>query len=238
MSTPVTTGSASAAQALVDIFLSPRALFTALPAHRRWTWIALGLLVLFQTASVYVFFGPMSPDWLVEQQLASADIPANQMAQAKATMLQVAPYTAHIGAAMGVVATVVISALVALVMFAAERVLVPSRQSYGQWYAVTIWAQMPMLLNGLGLIVLSLLAASPDQPLSVANWASLNELLLGLPVGDAWYGWAEAFSLFFLWTIALFAIAIRTAKPVAWPRALALASLPYVLSFGIWALFI
>jgi len=238
MSTPVTTGSASAAQALVDIFLSPRALFTALPAHRRWTWIALGLLVLFQIASVYVFFGPMSPDWLVEQQLASADIPANQMAQAKATMLQVAPYTAHIGAAMGVVATVVISALVALVMFAAERVLVPSRQSYGQWYAVTIWAQMPMLLNGLGLIVLSLLAASPDQPLSVANWASLNELLLGLPVGDAWYGWAEAFSLFFLWTIALFAIAIRTAKPVAWPRALALASLPYVLSFGIWALFI
>ncbi len=238
MSTPVTTGSASAAQALVDIFLSPRALFTALPSHRRWTWIALGLLVLFQIASVYVFFGPMSPDWLVEQQLASADIPANQMAQAKATMLQVAPYTAHIGAAMGVVATVVISALVALVMFAAERVLVPSRQSYGQWYAVTIWAQMPMLLNGLGLIVLSLLAASPDQPLSVANWASLNELLLGLPVGDAWYGWAEAFSLFFLWTIALFAIAIRTAKPVAWPRALALASLPYVLSFGIWALFI
>lgn len=238
MSTPVTTGSASAAQALVDIFLSPRALFIALPAHRRWTWIALGLLVLFQIASVYVFFGPMSPDWLVEQQLASADIPANQMAQAKATMLQVAPYTAHIGAAMGVVATVVISALVALVMFAAERVLVPSRQSYGQWYAVTIWAQMPMLLNGLGLIVLSLLAASPDQPLSVANWASLNELLLGLPVGDAWYGWAEAFSLFFLWTIALFAIAIRTAKPVAWPRALALASLPYVLSFGIWALFI
>ncbi|MEZ5455289.1 MAG: YIP1 family protein [Lysobacteraceae bacterium] len=238
MSTPVTTGSASAAQALVDIFLAPRALFTALPAHRRWTWIALGLLVLFQIASVYVFFGPMSPEWLVDQQLASADIPENQMAQAKATMLQVAPYTAHIGAAMGAVATVVISALVALVLFAAERALVPSRQSYGQWYAVTIWAQMPMLLNALGLIVLSLLAASPDQPLSVANWASLNELLLGLPVGDAWYGWAEAFSLFFLWTIALFAIAIRTAKPVAWPRALALASLPYVLSFGIWALFI
>ncbi|HRD74228.1 MAG TPA: YIP1 family protein [Aquimonas sp.] len=238
MSTPVTTGSASAVQALVDIFLAPRALFTALPTHRRWTWLALGLLVLFQVASVYTFFGPMSPEWLVDQQLASADIPENQMAQAKATMLQVAPYTAHIGAAMGVVGTVVIAALVALILFAGERVLVPSRQSYGQWYAVTIWAQMPMLLSALGLIVLSLLAASPDQPLSVANWASLNELILGLPIGDAWYGWTEAFSLFFIWTIALVAIATRTAKAVAWPRALLLGSLPYVLTFGIWAIFV
>jgi hypothetical protein len=238
MSTSTTAGSASLGNALVDIFLAPRALFSALPTHRRWTWIALGLLVLFQMASVYVFFGPMSADWLVEQQLASADIPANQMAQAKATMLQVAPYTAHIGAAMGVVATVLISALVALVLFAGERLLVPSRQSYGQWYAVTIWAQMPMILSAAGLIVLSLLSASPDQPLSVANWASLNELVLGLPIGDAWYAWTEAFSLFFFWTIALIAIAARTAQSVAWPRALLLGSLPYLLSFGIWAIFV
>jgi hypothetical protein len=97
---------------------------------------------------------------------------------------------------------------------------------------------MPMLLNALGLIVLSLLAASPDQPLAVANYASLNGLVLDLPLGHPWYNWAQAFSLFFIWSSVLIAIAVRVTQPIAWGRALLLGALPYVLVFGVWAVLV
>src|SRR3546814_18108332 len=97
---------------------------------------------------------------------------------------------------------------------------------------------MPMLLNAIGLIGLSLLAASPDQPLAVANYASLNGMVLDLPLGHAWYTWAKSFSLFFIWSSALLAVAARVAQPVPWGRRLLLGALPYLLVFGGWAVWV
>ncbi|PKM41578.1 MAG: hypothetical protein CVV05_20560 [Gammaproteobacteria bacterium HGW-Gammaproteobacteria-1] len=54
------------AAALSDIFLAPSNLFSALPSHRSWTWAALALLIAVQIASIYAFFGPMSPEWIVD----------------------------------------------------------------------------------------------------------------------------------------------------------------------------
>lgn len=230
--------SADLAAGLSDLFLAPRNLFGALPSHRAWTWAALALLIVVQIVSLYVFFGPMSPEWIVEQQLAAANLPASEAEAARATLMAMAPNIAHISAATTLVMSALISALLALVYFLGERVLARSRQSYGAWFAIAVWAQLPMLLNALGLIALSLMAASPDQPLAVANYASLNGVMLDLPLGHPWHNWATTFSLFFAWSIALVAIAARVAQPLAWARALALAALPYLLVFGIWAVLV
>lgn len=223
---------------LSDLFLAPGNLFGALPSRRAWTWGALALLIAVQIVSLYVFFGPMSPEWIVEQQLASANLPASDAEAARATLMTMAPNIAHISAATTLVMDVLISALLALVYFLGERVLANSRQTYGAWFAIAVWAQLPMLLNALGLIALSLLAASPDQPLAVANYASLNGLILGLPLGHPWYSWAQALSLLFVWSAALIAVAARVAQPIAWGRALLLGALPYLLVFGIWAVLV
>lgn len=232
------TPSKSLAAGLSDIFLSPSTLFSALSAHRAWTWAALALLIAVQIVAIYAFFGPMSPEWIVEQQLAVANLSGNDAEAARSTLMAMAPNIAHISAATTLVMGVLISALLALVYFLGERVLVRSRQRYGAWFAIAVWAQLPMLLNALGLIALSLMAASPDQPLAVANYASLNGLVLDLPLGHPWYSWAQAFSLFFVWSAALVAVAVRVAQPVAWGRALLLGALPYLLVFGIWAVLV
>jgi hypothetical protein len=226
------------AAALSDIFLAPSNLFSALPSHRSWAWAALALLIAVQIASIYAFFGPMSPEWIVEQQLAVAGLSANEAEAARPTLMAMAPNIAHISAASSVMMVGLFPALLALVYFLGERLLSGSRQSYGSWFSISVWAQMPMLLNALGLIVLSLLAASPDQPLAVANYASLNGLILDLPLGHPWYNWAQAFSVFFIWSSVLIAIAVRVAQPIAWGRALLLGALPYVLVFGVWAVLV
>lgn len=223
---------------LSDLFLAPSNLFGALPSHRSWTWGALALLIAAQIVSLYVFFGPMSPEWIVEQQLAVANLSASEADAARSTLMSMAANIAHISAATTLVMGVLISALLALVYFLGERVLAGSRQTYAAWFAIAVWAQLPMLLNALGLIALSLLAASPDQPLAVANYASLNGLILDLPLDHPWHNWAQALSLFFVWSALLIAVAVRVAQPVAWNRALLLGALPYLLVFGVWAVLV
>jgi len=230
--------STNLAAALSDIFLAPRALFSALPTHRTWTWAALALLIAVQIASIYAFFGPMNPEWIVEQQLAVANLSANEAEAARSTLMTMAPNVAHITAASTLVMGALFPALLALVYFLGERVLAGSRQRYGAWFSIAVWAQLPMLFNALGLIALSLLAASPDQPLSQANYASLNGLIVDLPLGHPWYNWAQALSLFFVWSSVLVAVAARVARPIAWSRALLLGALPYGLVFGIWAVLV
>lgn len=230
--------SANLAAGLSDLFLAPRNLFAALPSRRAWTWAALALQIAVQIVSLYVFFGPMSPEWIVEQQLASANLPASEAEAARATLMTMAPNIAHISAASSLVLGVLFPALLALLYFVGERVLARSRQSYGAWFGIAVWAQLPMLLNALGLIALSLMATSPDQPLAVANYASLNGLMLDLPIAHPWHNWAQALSLFFVWSAVLVAVAVRTAQPVAWGRALLLGALPYLLVFGVWAVLV
>lgn len=234
--------SQSFAAALSDIFLAPRNLFSALPAHRRWTWAALALLLVVQIIATYVFFAPMSAEWIVEQQLAVANLSASEAEAARSTLVAMASNIAHITAASSLLIGVLFPALLALVYFLGERVLAKSRQSYGAWFVIAVWSQMPMLINAIGLIGLSLLAASPEQPLAVANYASLNGMILDLPLGHAWYNWAQAFSLFFIWSSALTAVAARVAQPLAqpigWGRALLLGALPYLLVFAVWAVLV
>src|SRR3546814_14090632 len=80
------------AAALSDIFLAPSSLFSALPSHRSWTWTALASLAATQIIAVYAFFGPMSAEWIVEQQLAVTNLSANEAEAARSTLMAVAPH--------------------------------------------------------------------------------------------------------------------------------------------------
>lgn len=228
--------SASAPQALLDTFLAPGAAFASLRLRPVWAWLALALVALASALSIVVFMGGMSAEWIVEQQLLTEpDMSAEELAVARDALLQVAPYTAAIGAVMGALMLPLISAMLALVYLGAERVLARERNGYGRWFAAASFSMLPLILSALGLIVLKFLSDDPDVPLDLANYASLNSLVLGLAPGERGYGLASSLNLFYLWSIGLVAVAARQWSGLDWGRALLLGALPYLLVFGIWA---
>src|SRR3546814_18559511 len=91
----------------------------------------------------------MSAEWIVEQQLAVANLSANEAEAARSTLMAMAPNIAHISAASSLLMGVLFPALLALVYFLGERLLSTSRQSYSAWFSISVWAQMPMLLNAI-----------------------------------------------------------------------------------------
>ena len=102
------------------------------------------------------------------------------------------------------------------------------------WLYLAFALGMPMLINALGLIVLCFIQPG-DKPLQLANYASLNALVLGLAPGERGHGLAAALSLFYLWNIVLAAIGTRVFSGYGWGKSVLLAALPYLLLFGVWA---
>lgn len=198
---------------------------------------ALLLQIILTSAAIYLFYSGMSAEWLVEQQLLQAgDLTPAETEQARAMMAQTVTYTPIIG-----VVSVVVMSLLMHAIFAGYYHLIGKMAgnfSYSQWFAASVWSQMPLLLNMLGLMLLTLLADNPNLPLSTANYASVNQLLLQLPPSHSFYFLTESLNLFYFWQVALLTLAFRQWCQFSLTKALLLAALPLVLIFGTWALLI
>lgn len=227
--------SKSAPAAILDTFLAPSDAFAAVRERPAWAWLALLVIWIAAAASVYTLFGGISPESLVEQQLAGApEMPADQLAAARANMMTVAPYTAHIGAVMNVLMTLILTALFALIYFVGERMLARERNGYGRWFAATAFSFLPGVLNALGLIALALMSSEPNLSIHLGNYASLNNLVMHLSPGENGFAWASAVNLFFLWSILLAAVAGRVFSQMGWGKAIVFGALPYLLIFVPW----
>jgi len=221
---------------LLDIFIAPAQAFIKLRGSGGNLLLFTAQLLLTALA-FYLFYQGMSPEWLVEQQLLQAgELTPAELEQARAVMAQTAPYTAIIAAVSGPLMLLLVNAILAGYLHLISKMSGDFR--YQDWFGFSVWSQMPMQLNTIGLILLVLFADTPNLPLATANYASLNHLVLQLPIGAPFYSWAEAFSLFMVWHIALMSIGLKQWCNFSTIKAIIFAALPTVLIFGIWALLV
>ncbi len=220
---------------ILNTLLNPSAAMATVPQQSgRHLWL-LAIQVVLTTAIIYWFYAGMSPAWLVEQQILHAgELTPAETEQVRAAMAGMASATPIIGAvsvAVGSVAFVAICAGYLLLTGKLQKAL-----SYNQWFALVTWSQLPALLNILGLAVLVLLADNPDQPLMLVNYASLNQLVLDLPVGHALYTWAESINVFLVWQLWIVFAGLQSAAAFSAKRAAIVVGTPVLLIFGLWAL--
>lgn len=226
---------AGVSRLIMDSFLAPSSAFASIRSRPAWAWIAIALIAISSALSLYALLGGASPEWIVEQQLQEAgELKPDELASTRDALLQIAPYTAHVAAISNLILLPIFCALLAGFYFFGERAFGASRNRYGQWFGLSALSLMPLLVNALGLIVLCFMQ-SGDKPLQLANYASLNALVLGLAPGERGQGLAAALSVFYLWSIVLAAIGTRVFSAYGWGKCIALAALPYLLLFGTWA---
>lgn len=221
---------------LLDIFIAPGQAFANIRGSGGNVLLLMGQLLLLALA-LYLFYQGMSPEWLVEQQILQAgELTPAEIEQSRAMMEQTAPYTAIIVAVTAPLMALLMNAVLAGYLHLISKMSGDFR--YQDWFGFSVWSQMPMQLNSIGLILLVLFSDTPNLPMAAANYASLNQLVLQLPIGAPFYTWAEAFSLFMLWQIAVMAIGLKQWCNFSMVKASIFAALPTVLIFGIWALLV
>lgn len=233
--TPQATTAPGFLSQILNTLLNPAAAMAAVPQQSSRQFWLLAIQLLLTTAIIYWFYAGMSPAWLVEQQLLHAgELTPAETEQIRAAMASMAGATPIIGAvsiAVGSLAFTAITAGYLLLTGKLQKAL-----NYGQWFALVVWSQLPALLNILGLALLVLLADSPDQSLMLVNYASLNQLVLDLPIGHALYTWAESINVFLIWQLWILFAGLQSAAGFTAKRAAIVTGTPVLLIFGLWAL--
>ena len=234
---------------IIDALVAPSAVFNKLTAAKNFSWLALALLLVVSSASSWVFFDNMSTAWLVEQQLLQAgEMSPSELIAAKDIMQQTAEYTGLISVVFSSLSFIVIGAIFAGYYLLAARLtsgkslanttaVNDAKLTFSDWFSFNIWTQMPLLINSLGFSLLIFTAATTDLPLSLINYASLNQLFLSLTPEHHLFMLAESANLFYLWSIFIATLGLQQCCKLSLGKAAFIAQLPYLLIFGLWFVF-
>lgn len=218
---------------LIDIIASPSEAFSSI--LQKPSILFPLLLVAAAAASVQLaYFLNVDFDYLVDeltrQAVAVTGAPEDQLR---------ANYRAANPSMLAIFSTLSTAAVIALVMvsYAGYLTLVSKFGSqevgYRRWLSLTAWTSVPALLGALASWVVILSSSDGRIGLQEANVLSLNNLLFR--TDGAFANMLNALSLPQLWSLALLALAYRQWTGKSPGAAFALALLPYLLIYALWA---
>lgn len=192
------------------------------------------LMLIIPVAAWMFYFQRVDAGWLIDHILAGADVPPAKLAAARSHM--------SIGAIKwsAVIVSPIVVALFTLIlavyyMLAAKVAGV--QQNFKAWLSFTSWSFVPALLSAIVTLVAALTMV-PQTAMDGIQLTHVDQLLLHLSDASPWKKIMSSIDLLNLWVIWLAASGWRAWSGRSWGQSFAVAALPSVLIYGIWALVI
>ena len=222
--------------ALVDIFISPSKAFNGLKEAKGWSFVAFILLAGILAASMFAFYNKADPQFLIDQQEAAASVDATiaEQKMIRQSMEQTIDMQVWFAMFGGIIGLAVINALMAGYYLFVSKQDPEANYGYGAWYGFGVWTMMPMIISSLGLLILVLTASTDQISQTLFNYASINQLLIGLEIGHPFYTLLESLNIFSIWGIFIAAIGLKSWTNFTFNKALLFAALPSIVIYGIW----
>ena len=222
--------------ALVDIFISPSKAFNGLKEVKGWSFVAFILLAGILAASMFAFYNKADPQFLIDQQVAAASVDATiaEQKMIRQSMEQTIDMQVWFAMFGGIIGLAVINALMAGYYLFVSKQDPEANYGYGAWYGFGVWTMMPMIISSLGLLILVLTASTDQISQTLFNYASINQLLIGLEIGHPFYTLLESLNIFSIWGIFIAAIGLKSWTNFTFNKALLFAALPSIVIYGIW----
>ncbi|WP_289096854.1 YIP1 family protein [uncultured Pseudoalteromonas sp.] len=222
--------------ALVDIFISPSKAFNGLKEAKGWSFVAFILLAGILAASMFAFYNKADPQFLIDQQVAAASVDATiaEQKMIRQSMEQTIDMQVWFAIFGGIIGLAVINALMAGYYLFVSKQDPEANYGYGALYGFGVWTMMPMIISSLGLLILVLTASTDQISQTLFNYASINQLLIGLEIGHPFYTLLESLNIFSIWGIFIAAIGLKSWTNFTFNKALLFAALPSIVIYGIW----
>ena len=138
----------------------------------------------------------------------------------------------------GVVALLLMNAILALYLNIVAKWQVKDEYSYGNWFGFSWWISMPHLVTAILSMLLVLFSTDGMVALEDLGVTTLNSLIFGVDSSNPWFGFLSGLDAFVFWSIALIAIGLKSWLGIDTKKAATIAAAPYALIYGIWALII
>jgi len=221
--------------AMVDIIASPTRALDEIREHTPWFWAPLLLIMLLTSAGFAYYFSWVDFDWLVEETIRG--LPPESRAEAAPGVRGFMSPTSSIAIT---IASVVFVSFLVYALFAAyvhlvAKITTSAEVGFGQWFSLNVWASFPSIINGIAIFVVILLADSNQLGQQELTPLSFNALFIQAEPGEPWFNWGNSVNLIQIWTTFLLGLGFARWTGSSLIKGLAVAALPLVLIYGIWA---
>lgn len=226
--------STSVWSALVDIIIRPGRAIVAQDQHKGWLWLPLLLLIGSMIALWGYYFTWVDYEWYLVDYLNNVEL---EEAQRDATAQMMSPtFSITLTSVMVTLFTLIMFLIYALYLNLVARSSGEEVRGFGHWFSLSVWTAFPGILGVIALFVF--LATSPTNQVSQfdMDFMSLNGVL-DLEPKHPFATLASAISIFHVWSILLVGYAWRLLRESTMINGIMVAAIPYVVIFGIWALF-
>lgn len=226
-------------QACSEVFTRPRAVFEALKTHNNWSWIPFILTAILGSLPGYLYFSSVSQDYYHELLRSSPDMVNLSPAEIETTLSffqtdQIAmtmPFFAVLG-------MVIVNAIVAVYYKAVTASDEENLAGFTDWYGACWWTGLPTIIGAVVSILMLLLGdANGELSPGLASATSVANIF-GIGLDSSLFNFASSLRLEMLWSFYIAAVAIGTWTRFEFNKCLLLAGLPYIIIYGVWALFL
>jgi len=226
------TTSTSPITALVTMVYDPMRAFAMLE-QRRAVWLPLLLVMLTSAGMLMLYFSSVDFEWLKDKMVASmTTASAEERQQAGAMMSKnMIQTTSLLGALIGIPVVACVTGLYFLIAAKVKKVSF----SFGQGFALAVWASIPVILTSLIGVIQILLSSTGQLDFSQLNPLSVNQLVFQYEMGSTWASFFDALNIGTVLNIILLVCGFQVWAKVPRPAAIAVVLTPYVIIYGIWA---
>lgn len=214
------------------VLSEPRAAFAEL-RQRPDFWFPLLLFVVMTVCAVVAYFQRVDMAWLNDHLAGSAPRLPKGSAEVPAMSREMMMWTSVTMMVIGIpIMRMVEGACYLLAGKVANLAL-----GFRHWLALACWSSLPLLLPLLAAVVQLMLHPSGQVTQEQLNVLSLNELFFHVAPASPWFTLANALTLLHPWAWGLVAVAVRTWTGRGWGHCVGFALLPWIVFYGLWALF-
>lgn len=224
-------------QACKDIFLKPNRVFYTLSQVDNWSWVPFLIVTALSILPAYLYFSHIDFSWyqnyMVETQLADVS-PAEQDTMraylTRETVLSTTVITVFLG-------VLLVNTLIAAYLNYATKFDKHNLNGFTDWYGLTWWISMPVVLSGLLSLLAILLAGSNQLEPNILSLTSLA-FLLGVGMESNWYTFLMSVKLESFWCMYLCAVGISQWTQISTNKCYLIAVAPAGLIWSIWLLYL
>jgi hypothetical protein len=224
---------------LQALIFEPGKAFAELDAKPRFWWPLL-VLAISNAALTYWFMTFVDIEWLTDQTLRAGTFGANMTDEEITRMARDAAAQGSSRAVLYTLGTLLVMPVVmmisALYYLLAAKVTGVER-GFRHWMTLACWASLPSALAVVPAALVMLSATSNQIGQESLQPLSLNELFFKRERGAPGYGLLSNINLFQFASLYLAAAGLKTWSRRTWLYGIIVSALPFVLIYGIWALF-
>ncbi|MCW8107766.1 YIP1 family protein [Alteromonas ponticola] len=220
-------------QACNDIFFRPNGVFHALAEKNNWSWLPFFIVIIVTILPQYVYFNFVDFNWYTEL-LVDAQFADRTPAEQEQFRNQLSPTAALSFASVAVFfGYIAINAIVALYLNLATRSDEENLHGFTDWYGMTWWIGMPVVVSSLVALILILIAGDHQIPPTVLAPLSIA-YVFSIDMGSPWFAFAQSLKVDAIWSIYLMSVGISQWTSFSTKKSTIIAVAPYAIIWAVW----